>query len=206
MVKHNYTPEEIKKLIVEAKESGKTDREVAKQFHKGKSTVGRIYERWKNDNSLQVHEKCGRRRKLTVLEERMVVRAVKANPTLTSSDVIKSVREDFSKEISTSTAQRLLQDKGLWGRRPSRKPMMSEKNRKARLAFAKKYHGIYPDEWKAILWSDWTKVNLVGSDGIRYVRRPKGKRNDRNYTVKTVKHGGGSIMLWGKLHGTLTLK
>ena len=59
-----------------------TDLEIAKQFHKGKSTVGRIYERWKNDNSLQVHEKCGRRRKLTVLEERMVVRAVKANPNL----------------------------------------------------------------------------------------------------------------------------
>uniref|UniRef100_A0A914D509 Tc1-like transposase DDE domain-containing protein n=1 Tax=Acrobeloides nanus TaxID=290746 RepID=A0A914D509_9BILA len=87
-------------------------------------------------------------------------------------------------------------DKELWGRRPSMKPLISAKNRKARLAYAKKYKDIEPDEWNHVFESDWTKINLVGSDGVKYVRRPKGKRNCHRYTVKTIKHGGGSIMLW----------
>ena len=42
-----------------------------------------------------------------------------------------------------------------------------------------------------------TKVNLFGSDGKSFVRRPANAEFDPRYTKKTVKHGGGSIMLWG---------
>ena len=38
---------------------------------------------------------------------------------------------------------------------------------------------------------------LFGSDGIRYVRRPKGHRSDPKYQLPTVKHGGGNTMFWG---------
>lgn len=48
-----------------------------------------------------------------------------------------------------------------------------------------------------MLWTDETKFNLVNSDGIRYVRRPVNKRFDPRYTIGTVKHSGGNIMVWG---------
>lgn len=48
-----------------------------------------------------------------------------------------------------------------------------------------------------MLWTDETKVNLVGSDGKHWVRRPKSAELHPNYTLKTFKHGGGSIMVWG---------
>jgi hypothetical protein len=41
-----------------------------------------------------------------------------------------------------------------------------------------------------ILWSDETKIELFGLNAKRHVRRKPG-------TIQTVKHGGGSIMLWG---------
>ena len=41
-----------------------------------------------------------------------------------------------------------------------------------------------------ILWSDETKIELIGLNAKRHVwRKPA--------TILMVKHGGGSIMLWG---------
>lgn len=58
---------------------------------------------------------------------------------------------------------------------------MSEKNRKTRLAYAKKYDGIEPDDWNPVLWSNWTRVNLGGSDGIKYVK--KAKRDEKRSEI-----------------------
>ena len=41
-----------------------------------------------------------------------------------------------------------------------------------------------------ILWSDETKIKLFGLNAEHYVWRKPG-------TIPLVKHGGGSIMLWG---------
>ena len=51
----------------------------------------------------------------------------------------------------------------------------------ARLGFAKR---------NKILWSDETKIELFGRNAKHHVWRHPG-------TIPTLKHGGGSIMLWG---------
>ena len=38
---------------------------------------------------------------------------------------------------------------------------------------------------------------LFGTDGIRYVRRPKGHRNNPKYQLPTIKCGGGNFMVLG---------
>ena len=43
---------------------------------------------------------------------------------------------------------------------------------------------------KKILWSDETKIELLGLNAKFHIWRKPG-------TIPTVKHGGGSIMLWG---------
>ncbi|MGH0138838.1 UNVERIFIED_CONTAM: hypothetical protein FKN15_029095 [Acipenser sinensis] len=51
-------------------------------------------------------------------------------------------------------------------------------------------------KWK-ILWSDETKIELSGLNAKRYVWRKPNTAHHPENTILTVKHGGGSIMLWG---------
>ena len=93
--------------------------------------------------------------------------------------------------------KRRLNSRGIFGRRPSKKPLISKKNRKARLQFAREHRNWTIKDWSKILWSDESKYNLFSSDGIKYIRRPENQRDNVRYQVPTVKHGGGSVMVWG---------
>ena len=53
------------------------------------------------------------------------------------------------------------------------------------------------DYWKHVLWSDESKFNLFGSDGKLMVWRSTMEEYDPKCTVPTVKHNGGSVMVWG---------
>lgn len=47
------------------------------------------------------------------------------------------------------------------------------------------------------MWSDETKIELFGLNSTRRVWRRKNDEYHPKNTIPTVKHGGGSIMLWG---------
>ncbi len=47
------------------------------------------------------------------------------------------------------------------------------------------------------LWSDETKINLFGSDGVKRVWGQPGEEYKDKCVFPTVKHGGGSVMVWG---------
>jgi transposase InsO family protein len=51
--------------------------------------------------------------------------------------------------------------------------------------------------WERVIFSDESKFNLFGSDGLQYCWRKGGQALDPRYTQKQVKHGGGKVMVWG---------
>ena len=53
------------------------------------------------------------------------------------------------------------------------------------------------DYWKHVLWSDESIFNLFVSDGKIMVWRSTMEEYDHKCTVPTVKHNGGSVMVWG---------
>jgi Transposase/DDE superfamily endonuclease len=126
-----------------------------------------------------------------------LVRLAKEDPFVSSGDLVTFASESWGLLISVRTARRTLVKAGLFARRPCKKPFISAKNRKVRLQWAKDHLNWTKEDWKKILWSDESKFNLFGSDGQKYVRRPVLKRYDKRYQLPTVKHGGGSVMVWG---------
>ncbi len=53
------------------------------------------------------------------------------------------------------------------------------------------------DYWNHVLWSDETRINFFGSDGVKRVWWQPGEEYKDKCVLPTVKHGGGSVMVWG---------
>ncbi len=63
------------------------------------------------------------------------------------------------------------------------------------------------DYWNHVLWSDETKINLFGSDGVKRVWRQTGEEYNVKCILPTVKHGGDrSIMVWGCMSAARTVE
>ncbi len=105
--------------------------------------------------------------------------------------------QEMGESCRKSTITAALHQSGLYGRVARRKPLLSARHMKTRMEFAKKHLKDSKMVTNKILWSDETKIELFGLNSKRYVWRKPGTAHHLSKTVPTVKHGGGSIMLWG---------
>ncbi len=101
------------------------------------------------------------------------------------------------KPVSAQTIRRTLHQIGLHGCHPRRKPLLKMMQKKAHKQFAKDKQNKDMDDWNHVLWSEETKINLFGSDGVKRVWQQQGKEYKKKCVLPTVKHGGGSVMVWG---------
>ena len=99
--------------------------------------------------------------------------------------------------ISQSSVQRPVHEIGLFGRVARKKPYVTKINRVKRLRYAKEMLEKPLRFWETVVWSDESKFNLFGSDGKVMVWRMPKEEFDPKCTIPTVKHGGGSVMVWG---------
>ena len=97
--------------------------------------------------------------------------------------------------VHVTTISQALHKSGLYGRVARRKPLLKKAHLESRLRYAKNHSGDSEAMWQKVLWSDETKMELFGLNAKRYVWY-KPAHHPKN-TIPTVKHGGGSIMLWG---------
>ncbi len=76
------------------------------------------------------------------------------------------------------------------------KPLLKMMHKKACKQFAEKEQTTDMGYWNHVLWSDETKINVFVSDGVKRVWRQPGEEYKDKYVLPTVKHGGGSVMVW----------
>ena len=196
----NYS-EDLKLRVVAAWESGVRKSNIAKQLRMGRSAVHAIIKRFQQRGTVAVKNKSGRPSKVSPRLARTIKRIATENPFLSSNQIKAKIEELEGQTVSSRTIRRKLIESKLFARRPAKKPLLSKKNVKDRLKFAENHQNWTLAQWKRVCFSDESKFCLFSSDGIQYVRRPPNTRLQLKYTRRTVKHGGGSVLVWGCFSG-----
>ena len=107
------------------------------------------------------------------------------------------LQNNYFPHAGVKAVRGMLARRGLHARIRRKKPWLASAHIRARKIWAHSTSGWTIKQWKHCVFSDESKYNLFGSDGKQWCwRRDDEAYLDRN-VVKVVKHGGGSLMVWG---------
>jgi transposase len=180
--------------IIAQANQGRSLRNISNSLQIGYGTVQRTI---KDAGISKSNLKPRRPRKLSAANSRHLVRRITSGKDDTTVDLQKFLKQHENKDISTQTIAQTLKEAGLKASLKEKKPLLTAHHRRLRLEFANKYKNWTVEDWKQVIFSDETKVNRLGSDGHLWVwKKPGGPLEDRAISP-TVKHGGGSVMVWG---------
>ncbi|KAG2469076.1 TC1A transposase, partial [Polypterus senegalus] len=187
---------DLRDRIVSRHKSEKGYRKIFAALKVIMSTVASIICKWKKFETTRTLPRAGWPFKLSDWRRRALVREVTKNPMVTLSELQRSSveRGEPSRRTTISAA---IHQSGLYGRVARRKPLLSKRHMASCLEFAKRHLKDSQTMRNKILWSDETKIELFDVNARRHVWRKPGTAHHQANTIPTVKHGGGSIMLWG---------
>jgi hypothetical protein len=160
-------------------------------------TAHQIVKKYKRFKSVVNREGRGRKKILTNKEQHIIKRMVIKNRRISSVKVADDFNNSYHKKVSPKTIIRTVKQFEINRRTARKKPYINLRNRKKRMAFANKYLSKDNTFWNRVLWSDESKFNLFGSDGHIKVWRKAGEELNEDCLQPTIKHGGGSVCVWG---------
>ena len=180
--------------ILSLLQQGLSTRQVALQYHVNQKTVQRLRKTHLPDLNLSLG---GRPQKLSQQNRHYCTRAITSGKLKTAIAVQQELEVNLDIKVNEHTVRRALKDAGLEAMKKEKRPKLSVKNIKERLEFAKKYKDWTVEDWKHVIWSDETKINRFCSDGYSWCWVADKNNLQSHQISQTVKHGGGSIMIWG---------
>ena len=200
-----YTSSEEKARILAWRQEKVPIKEICARSGRAKSTIMKLLASSKGlpVNTVPKHKfGGGRRKKTSNTTDKLIKREVEKNPRLTALE-LKNMHPKLMENVAVRTIQhRLQKGLGLPIHKAAKKPLLTQRMRKQRIAFAKKYIHWTPAQWKKVMFSDESNFQVFRM-GSPMIRRPRSSnRFDPKYTVPTVKHPD-SVMAWGAFSGEM---
>lgn len=185
---------EVKDILVKDRKNGLTYKQLAQKYEISWSGARKIVNMYEQRNTNESFKKlCGRKRKTSQRDDHHITVLVKKKP-FSSSRVIK---DELNLSVSSRTIRRRLNEVGLKNSFAKKKPLLRPANIKKRLNFAKKYVNMPKTFWDKVIWSDESKFELKNEKRRKRVWCEPSQRLKSKNITHTVKHGGGSLMVWG---------
>ena len=188
---------DLRLLVIRHFENGDSYAKIAEKTFIPRSSIQYIIEKYKKTKCVLNLKGRGRKRKTTTAVDRIIQRKIKVDRRKSASVVKEELEKELGVIIHPNTVRNRIHEIGLYGRVARKKPLVNKPNRTKRIKYAKEMMEKSFSYWKDVLWSDESKFNLFGSDGKVMVWRSKTEEFSPQCTVPTVKHHGGSVMVWG---------
>lgn len=163
------------------------------------STIRYVVKKFKTTGLVATLPRSGRTKSTTPKIDKLIKQEVIRDRRISAPKINSELRTNYGVNISESTVRNRLHAMGFKGRVARKKPWVSKKNQLKRFEWAKKHSTWTSNEWKKVCWSDESKFCLFGTDGMVRVWRKPGEAHKNECLRPTVKHGGGSIMVWGSM-------
>lgn len=136
---------------------------------------------------------------LSPADDRFIKLLSKRNRRKTLPEITSEFNVGSQHILSHSSIRRSLLRNKLNGRVALKKPLLRKQNIEKRYQFAVDHINWTTAQWDRVLWSDEGKFEIFGNKHRVYVRRGKDERTRMECIAPTVKHGGGSVMVWGAM-------
>jgi transposase len=173
--------------------------EIARRLGVNRRTISRLFAAYQKSRNGVIPKRkpgSGRCRKITEKMLTKIKKDISANPFLSARE-IKTKNRKLLENVSLRTIRRvLLEDLGLPSRVAAKKPKLSEKMKRQRVAFAEKYYSWTAKQWSQVLFSDESLFETSQSSGRLVRRSSKSDRYSEKFTSKT-KRFPPKLMVWG---------
>lgn len=197
MTKYNQLTVSQKNRIIALSEVAKmSSRKIAAEIGCHFTKVCVFLKNFKNYGTIERKKGTGPKRMTTKREDRHFVRQLNESRFKTAVEIRGQFVAETGRQIGVHTVRNRLREQGFMARHPAKKPLLTKKMQQKRLEWARKHADWSLHKWRTVIFSDESKFNLFGSDGIQYVRRKVGERLSGKCLKLTVKHPPGQ-MIWG---------
>ena len=169
---------------------------IATQLDIPSSTVYDTINRYKKTSSPHPDTRPGRPKSFSERDKRLLQRYVKKDRFAPLGNISSKFNTQLNTTFHENTIRNYLHEVGLESCAARKKPLLSNKQRLARLRWCRAKRD-WDEEWKQIIWSDESRFALFESDGRERVWRRVGEAYNIDCIKPTVKFGGGSVMFWG---------
>jgi transposase len=181
-----------KARIFQAFSDGWSYKQLREKFEVGDATIARIVKRFQEAQTFERRQGSGRPKKTTPRADRLIANCVKKDPFITKNQI----KEEVELAISTKTIGRriyeLLGYKSYWA---ARKPLLTPRQVKRRLAWCMEHKSWTVDQWRKVIWTDESPFVLRFHGRCRVWRGHNERYLARNIR-STIKHDT-KINVWG---------
>lgn len=178
------------------KNTGLSQRQLAKKYNIPKSTVNMIIQKYKKTGKVDNLKGRGCKPTFDKRQTRSMIRKIKENPRLSANELSVEMERISGKGVTPSCIRKILKKEGYNAYRPRKKPYINKKNKLKRLEFARMHVNKSPRFWNRILWSDESIYRVFNTNAGQFVwRKPSEALREKNIT-RVVKGGGGGVLVW----------
>jgi transposase len=196
--KRELTAYQLGELTSLLKSGDYTNVKIGKMLKVSESVVRYHKKRILETGSCEKLPRSGRKRKLSERGVRHLKQLALRHRFMSGESLSKELVSSGEVKVSSKTVRRRLIENNIFARVSKRKPLLSEKNLKARKQFADHHISWSEGEWSKVVWSDESRFEIFGNDKRKkIVNRRVGEEYKLECLTPTVKKGGGGINVWG---------